>query len=64
MLHGNKHLFTAYPRAISQAMQTFLRVDDVDKRAKERRAASQFRAARGGWRHVLSDALKMARAWR
>lgn len=64
MLHGNKHLFTAYPRAISQAMQTFLRVDDVDKRAKERRAVSQFRAARGGWRHVLSDALKMARAWR
>jgi electron transfer flavoprotein-quinone oxidoreductase len=64
MLHRNKHLFTAYPRALSQAMQTVLRVDDGDKRAKERRAMSQFRAARGGWRHVLTDALKMARAWR
>ncbi len=64
ILHNNKHLLTTYPRAISQAMQSFLRVDDVDKRAKERRMLGQFRQARGGWRHIFMDALKMARAWR
>ncbi len=64
LLHGNKHLLTAYPRAISQAMQSFLRVDDVDKRTKERRMLGDFRAARGGWLNIVSDALKMARAWR
>lgn len=64
VLHGNKHLLTAYPKAISAAMQSFLRVDDVDKRTKERRMLGRFREARGGWRHVVMDALKMARAWR
>ena len=64
ILHGNKHLLTAYPRAMSQAIQTLLRVDGVDKRSKEKAVVRGVREARGGWWNVATDMFKMARAWR
>ncbi|TVQ39294.1 MAG: FAD-dependent oxidoreductase [Geminicoccaceae bacterium] len=64
MLHGNKHFLTTYPAALSRAMQTFLRVDGVDKRTKQRLMVQDFKAARGGWWHLMTDAVKLARAWR
>ncbi|MEQ8825251.1 MAG: FAD-dependent oxidoreductase [Filomicrobium sp.] len=64
ILHNNKHFFTAYPKAISQAMQTFLRVDGVDKKTKEGAMMRALRDARGGWWNVFVDMFKIARAWR
>ncbi|MEO1090516.1 MAG: FAD-dependent monooxygenase [Pseudomonadota bacterium] len=63
-LHRNKHMLTAYPQALSKAMQTLLRVDGTDKRAKQAEMVAHVRAARGGWWNVATDAFKMARAWR
>ncbi len=64
MLDGNKHFLTTYPAALSQAMQTFLRVDSVDKTTKQRLMLKEFKDARGGWWNLMTDAFKMARAWR
>lgn len=62
-LHRNRQVFDLYPRLFSQAAQTWLRVDGVDKLAKEKQIMSSFRKGRtlGG---LLGDAFKMARAWR
>lgn len=63
LLHRNRQLLDLYPRLLSQAAQTWFRVDGVDKRTKERdiiRAVSRAR----GWRGLLGDAYKVARAWR
>jgi electron transfer flavoprotein-quinone oxidoreductase len=56
-------LLDLYPRLLSQAAQTWFRVDGVDKRTKERQIMSSVRKARG-WRGLLGDAYKVARAWR
>lgn len=62
-LHANKHLFTTYPQLISQAAQTLLRVDGGSKLAKEKQVFSTFLKTRrvGG---LITDAFKLARAWR
>lgn len=64
ILHANKQFFTAYPKALSSAMQTFLRVDGVDKKSKEGVMMRALRDARGGWWNVMTDMFKVARAWR
>ncbi|HET9934529.1 MAG TPA: FAD-dependent monooxygenase [Polyangiaceae bacterium] len=62
-MHKNRHMFEVYPRLLSQATQTWFRVDGVDKLSKEREIISSFRKSRslGG---LLGDAFKMMRVWR
>jgi len=62
-LHGTKHLFGTYPRMMSQAMQTWLRVDGADKREKERQIVGMVRSSRK-LTGLLGDAFRLARAWR
>jgi electron transfer flavoprotein-quinone oxidoreductase len=64
ILHRNKHFLTAYPVALSKAMQVFLRVDGVDKKTKEGAMVRHLRDARGGWWNVARDMFNLARAWR
>ncbi len=63
LLHRNKHFLDLYPRIASRAAQIWLRVDGVDKRSKEGEIVRDLRAARG-WRGLVGDAFKVARAWR
>ncbi len=62
-LHGNKHVFGTYPRVISNAMQTWFRVDGHDKLAKERQILSMVRKNRNVT-GLIGDAFRLARAWR
>ncbi|WP_213503667.1 FAD-dependent oxidoreductase [Novosphingobium decolorationis] len=64
LLHANKGtFFGAYPRLISQAMQTWFRVDGIDKKTKEKAIFRNFRETRSVW-GMLGDAWRVARAWR
>ena len=64
LLHANKgNFFGAYPRLISQAMQTWFRVDGVDKKSKEKAIFRNFRETRTVW-GMIGDAVRVARAWR
>ena len=64
LLHGGKGaFFGTYPRLISAAMQTWFRVDGVDKKAKENAIAKSFRQERG-FRGLVGDAFRLMRAWR
>jgi electron transfer flavoprotein-quinone oxidoreductase len=63
LLHSSKQLFNAYPGLISKAMQTWLRVDGVDKVSKENEIINAFRTNRK-WSGLLTDAFNLARAWR
>lgn len=65
LLEGRKQfLFDAYPKAVSKALQTLLRVDGVSKREKEGVMMSAVKQARGSWWGVATDMFKLARAWR
>lgn len=58
----NKHLFTTYPKLLNQAMQTWFRVDGIDKKSKENGIAKSFvKSRRFG---LLSDMFSIARGWR
>ncbi|CAN5242691.1 FAD-dependent oxidoreductase [soil metagenome] len=64
LLHRNRqNFFGLYPQLISQAMQTWFRVDGVDKVSKEKAIFRSFRSARslGG---MIGDAFRLVRAWR
>jgi len=63
LLHGNRQLMDLYPRLLSGAAQTWLRVDGVDKRAKESAILRDLRRKRG-FGGLIGDAVKLARAWR
>ena len=64
LLHGNKaNFFGTYPKLISDALQTWFRVDGIDKRAKEVAIFRSFRTSRTLW-GLAGDAFKLARAWR
>jgi electron transfer flavoprotein-quinone oxidoreductase len=63
MLHRTPALFGAYPRLAAKAAETWFRVDGEDKRSKESAILREVRAARG-WRGLLGDAFRIARAWR
>lgn len=62
-LHNHKHVFGLYPRLISAAAQTWLRVDGVDKRSKEKQIFNAFRGGRSLF-GLIGDAFKLARSWR
>lgn len=62
-LHRNRHVFNLYPKLFSGAMQTWFRVDGVDKRAKEKAIFNQFRGGRS-MLGLVGDAVRLARAWR
>ncbi len=59
----NKHLFTTYPQLISKAMQTWFRVDGVDKKTKENEIVKSFFKTRK-FTGIVSDVYSMARGWR
>lgn len=59
----NKHLFTTYPRLLSQAMQTWFRVDGVDKKSKENEIVKSFFRARKVT-GLIGDVFSIARGWR
>ena len=64
LLHGGKaNFFGTYPRLISAAMQTWFRVDGIDKKSKEREIIRNFRSTRTLW-GMLTDAFRVVRAWR
>ncbi|MED5546855.1 MAG: FAD-dependent oxidoreductase [Pseudomonadota bacterium] len=64
LLDANKTtFFGTYPRLFSQAMQTWFRVDGVDKKTKEKAILKSFRDSRS-LRGLLGDAWRVARAWR
>ncbi|MCB2076928.1 MAG: FAD-dependent oxidoreductase [Novosphingobium sp.] len=64
LLHGNKrNFFGTYPQLVSQAMQTWFRVDGVDKKSKEKAIFRNFRETRTIF-GMLGDAFKLVRAWR
>lgn len=59
----NKHLFTTYPLLLSQAMQTWFRVDGVDKKSKENEIVKSFFKTRK-FTGLVSDVVSLARGWR
>ena len=64
LLHTNSaNFFMSYPQLISQAAQNFLRVDGTPKLEMEKRTTRAFieKRSRLG---MLSDAVKLALAWR
>lgn len=64
LLHKNKqNFFGLYPKLISQAMQTWFRVDGVDKISKEKAIFRSFRTGRSLF-GMIGDAFKLVRAWR
>ncbi len=64
LLHNNKRtFFGVYPQLVSQAMQTWFRVDGVDKVSKEKEIFRSFREARSVW-GMIGDAFRLVRAWR
>lgn len=64
LLDANKgNFFGTYPKLISGAMQTWFRVDGIDKVAKEKAIFRSFRSTRT-LRGLIGDAFKLARAWR
>jgi len=63
LLHENRQLLDLYPRLLSQAAQTWFRVDGTDKVTKERQILRSLRSQRG-LRGLLGDAYRVARAWR
>lgn len=56
--------FGAYPKALSRALQTMLRVDGASKLEKEGAMMRAVRQTRGSWWGVATDMFKLARAWR
>ncbi|GAB3437447.1 FAD-dependent monooxygenase [Insolitispirillum peregrinum] len=62
-LHRNTQFFSDYPNLLSKAAETWFRVDGIDKKTKEGQMVRGFVKARG-WRGLLGDAVKLARAWR
>ncbi|SDE40119.1 FAD-dependent monooxygenase [Rhodospira trueperi] len=63
ILETNKHFFTDYPRLITHAAETMLRVDGVPKLDKERAVMASFRSTRK-LRGLVVDLVKLGRAWR
>jgi electron transfer flavoprotein-quinone oxidoreductase len=64
LLHNNKqNFFGLYPTLISKAMQTWFRVDGVDKVSKEKEIFRSFKSGRTMF-GMVGDAFKLVRAWR
>lgn len=64
LLHTNaKNFFLAYPQLVSQAMQSFVRVDGTPKVEKEKATLKNFVKTRS-FTGLVGDAVRLARAWR
>jgi len=63
VLHQSPQFFTTYPQLLAQAARTFITVDGVDKKTKEREILSSFRRSRGV-AGLVGDAFKFWRAFR
>jgi electron transfer flavoprotein-quinone oxidoreductase len=63
ILHENRQFVTTYPNLLSQAAETWFRVDGITKRDKEKDIFHTFRSGRR-LRGLIGDAVKIARAWR
>lgn len=64
LLHARKNaFFGVYPKLVSQAMQTWFRVDGVDKKSKEKAIYRNFRETRTLW-GMVGDAFNLVRAWK
>jgi len=61
IFHRNKQFFTTYPDLLSQAAQSMIRVDGIDKKSKEQGIKKSFLASRS-WFGLLGDAFKFWRA--
>jgi electron transfer flavoprotein-quinone oxidoreductase len=63
LLHANPQLLNLYPRIMSAAAQTWLRVDGQEKTAKESEIFKSLRKQRG-LAGLVADGVRFARAWR
>jgi len=64
LLHTqSQNLFMTYPQLVSTAMENFLRVDGTPKIDKEKATVRAMKEKRG-WTGLVSDAVRVARAWR
>jgi electron transfer flavoprotein-quinone oxidoreductase len=64
LLHTNsRNFFLTYPELIAKAMESFVRVDGTPKLEKESATFKAFRKTRG-LSGLVTDAFKIARAWR
>jgi electron transfer flavoprotein-quinone oxidoreductase len=63
LLHANPQLLNLYPRIMSAAAQTWLRVDGKAKTAKESEIFKSLRKQRG-LAGLVADGVRFARAWR
>lgn len=63
ILSENPQFFTTYPELVNRSAYTMLKVDGVDKRAKEREIFANFRERRS-LLGLLGDAFKLWRAFR
>jgi electron transfer flavoprotein-quinone oxidoreductase len=61
--HRNRQFFDLYPRLISQATQSYLRVDGTDKRSKHKQILSKFRKGRK-LTGMVGDAIQVAKVMR
>ena len=61
IFHRNKQFFTTYPDLLSQAAQSMIRVDGIDKKSKEQGIKKSFLASRS-WFGLVGDAFKFWRA--
>ena len=62
ILHHNPQFFTTYPDLLSQAAQTMLIVDGIDKKSKEKEIRHNFAQKRSLF-GLMGDAYKMWRAF-
>jgi electron transfer flavoprotein-quinone oxidoreductase len=64
LLHiQSQNFFLTYPQLVSKAMQSFVRVDGMPKKEKEKVTMKSFISARS-LPGLLGDAVRFARAWR
>jgi electron transfer flavoprotein-quinone oxidoreductase len=63
ILHHNRQFLTTYPELLSNAAQTLLKVDGVDKRTKEKDIKRDFVTKRSRF-GLVGDAIKLVRAFR
>ena len=63
VLHKNPQFFNTYPELVANAARTFITVDGVDKKTKEKDILSSFRKSRS-LAGLMGDAFKLWRAFR
>jgi electron transfer flavoprotein-quinone oxidoreductase len=62
IFHNNNHFFTTYPELLNRAAHTLVKVDGIDKKAKEKAIRGDFVKKRSLF-GLMGDAYKMWRAF-